>query len=87
MERHRLSSTELIATAGGLLLIISIFLPWYGTDSSNPNVRIDGGTGTFSCWDVHPILRWLLLLRRDRPVHPRLHHRPRAPRSPGRAAS
>ena len=62
MERHRLSSTELIATAGGLLLIISIFLPWYGTDSSNPNVRIDGGTGTFSCWDVHPILRWLLLL-------------------------
>ena len=62
MERHRLSSTELIATAGGLLLLISLFLPWYGTDSANRFANIDGERGTFSCWDVHPILRWLLLL-------------------------
>ena len=31
-----------------------VFLPWYGTDSSNPNVRIDGSTATFSGWDVAP---------------------------------
>lgn len=62
MERHRLSSTELIATAGGLLLLISIFLPWYGTDSANRFANIDGTRGTVSCWDAHPILRWLLLL-------------------------
>jgi hypothetical protein len=62
VERHRLSSTELIATAGGLLLLISLFLPWYGTDSANRFANIDGERGTFSCWDVQPILRWLLLL-------------------------
>jgi hypothetical protein len=61
VERHRLSSTELIATAGGLLLLISLFLPWYGTDPANRFANIDGERGTFSCWDVHPILRWLLL--------------------------
>ena len=60
MERHRLSSTELIATAGGLLLVISLFLPWYHGSTNRAN--IDGESGTFSCWHVHPILRWLLLL-------------------------
>ena len=79
MDRHRLSSSELIATAGGLLLLISLFLPWYGTDSANRFANIDGERGTFSCWDVHPILRWLLLLAALAPVHPRLHHHPRAP--------
>ena len=40
---------------------VAVFLPWYGT-SDNPNAEIDGGRGDFSAWEVHPILRWLLLL-------------------------
>jgi hypothetical protein len=47
--------------AGGALLVVGVFLPWYGTDSSNTHSAIDGRTGSLSAWDVHPILRWLLL--------------------------
>ena len=46
---------------GGALLALSVFLPWYGTDPGNRFARIDGVRGDQSCWDVHPILRWLLL--------------------------
>jgi len=61
MHVGRLSRSEWTAVAGGLLLAVAIFLPWYGT-SDNPNAVIDGGRGDFSAWQVHPILRWLLLL-------------------------
>jgi hypothetical protein len=60
MLARRLSRSEWIAVSGGLLLIVAIFLPWYGT-SDNPNAEIDGERGDFSAWQVHPILRWLLL--------------------------
>ena len=79
MERHRLSSTELIATAGGLLLIISLFLPWYGTDSSNRVANIDGGTRDLLLLGRAPDPALAAAAGRARPVHPRLHHRPRAP--------
>ena len=46
---------------GGALLALSVFLPWYGTDPDNRFAEIDGARGDQSCWDVHPILRWLLL--------------------------
>ncbi|MBI5106186.1 MAG: hypothetical protein HZB46_14595 [Solirubrobacterales bacterium] len=61
MDVSRVSRNEWLAMLGGLLLAIGIFLPWYGTDAGNPNASIDGATGTVSCWDAHPILRWLLL--------------------------
>jgi hypothetical protein len=60
MLAARLSRSERIAVGGGLLLILAVFLPWYGT-SDNPNAVIDGGRGDFSAWQVHPILRWLML--------------------------
>ena len=46
---------------GGVLLALGVFLPWYATSATNRNADIDGARGTFSAWDVHPILRWLLL--------------------------
>lgn len=59
--RH-LRSNELMGIVGGALLAISVFLPWYETDPSNPNAKLgDLGRGTFSCWESHQILRWLLL--------------------------
>jgi hypothetical protein len=57
----RLHRNEYIGMAGGALLAISVFLPWYGTDPTNRFAQIDGARGNQSCWDVHPILRWLLL--------------------------
>ena len=46
---------------GGLLLAACLFAPWYETDPSNPNAQIDGARGSLSGWEVHPLLRWLLL--------------------------
>jgi hypothetical protein len=57
----RLRGTELVGMAGGALLVISLFLPWYATDASNPNSKIDARTGSITGWAAHPVLRWLLL--------------------------
>jgi hypothetical protein len=62
MDFDRLGRGELIAAAGGLLLLVCLFLPWYETDPDNPNAAIDGVSGALSGWQVHQILRWLLLL-------------------------
>jgi hypothetical protein len=61
MHFDRLGRGELVAAVGGLLLAICLFLPWYEADPGNPNAAIDGMTGAVSGWDVHQILRWLLL--------------------------
>jgi hypothetical protein len=58
---RRLHRNELMGMVGGGLLALSVFLPWYGTDSDNRFASIDGARGDQSCWDVHPILRWLIL--------------------------
>jgi hypothetical protein len=57
----RLHRNEYMGMVGGALLALSVFLPWYGTDSGNRFANIDGERGSQSCFDVHPILRWLLL--------------------------
>jgi hypothetical protein len=57
----RLHRNEYMGMLGGALLAVSVFLPWYGTDADNRFAKIDGKTGAQSCFDVHPILRWLLL--------------------------
>jgi hypothetical protein len=62
MHFDRLGRGELVAAAGGLLLAVCLFLPWYEADPDNPNASIDGATGSVSGFDAHPILRWLLLL-------------------------
>jgi hypothetical protein len=53
--------------AGGALLAVSLFLPWYATDTSNSHSEIGGRTGSLSAWDVHPVLRWLLLAAASAP--------------------
>jgi hypothetical protein len=57
----RLRGTELVGMAGGALLVVALFLPWYGTDPATQHSQVDGRTGSLSAWEVHPILRWLLL--------------------------
>jgi hypothetical protein len=63
----RVDRIELTGLAGAALLAIGVFLPWYHT-SSNPASSIDGHRGSLSCWDVHPVLRWLLLVAAIGPV-------------------
>jgi hypothetical protein len=57
----RLHRNEYIGMVGGALLAVGVFLPWYATDAKNRFATIDGARGSQSCFDAHPILRWLLL--------------------------
>ena len=68
MDLSRLRRGELIAALGGLLLVAGVFLAWYKTAPDNPNATIDGARGSFSCWDVHHVLRWLLLAAAAAPL-------------------
>jgi hypothetical protein len=68
MNFSRLGRGEYLAVVGGLLLALSLFLPWYETNPDNRNANIDGATGTLSGWTVHPILHWLLLAAAAAPL-------------------
>jgi hypothetical protein len=61
MNLRRLGRGEYLAVLGGLLLALSLFLPWYGTNPDNRNAVIDGVRGTVTGFEAFPILRWLLL--------------------------
>ncbi|MDX6480496.1 MAG: hypothetical protein QOG85_1006, partial [Gaiellaceae bacterium] len=47
----------------GVILVIAIFLPWFGTSDTNLHSHLHGASdgASVSAWDVFPILRWLLL--------------------------
>ena len=58
----RLSRSELLAMAGGLLLAGGLFAPWYDVVSRLASIAGVEGLGSHSAWDAHAILRWLLLV-------------------------
>src|SRR5215217_1754487 len=68
MHFGRLGRGELVAALGGLLLAVCLFLPWYETDPGNPNALIDGERGALSGFEVHPLMRWLLLAAAAAPL-------------------
>ena len=68
MNLGRLGRGEFLAVLGGLLLALGVFLPWYETNPDNRNANIGGATGSFSAFDAHPILRWLLLAAAAAPL-------------------
>lgn len=59
MHLTKLQRGEFIAMAGGALLGIALFLKWYATKGLG---RIDGMKGEFSGWEIHTILRYVLLV-------------------------
>src|ERR1700731_3060705 len=60
IDWSKLTRSELIAIAGGLLLAASLFFAWYHA-KVNGTINGHAGPWTGSGWTVHPILRWLLL--------------------------
>ncbi len=68
MDVRRITTSEIIAAVGGVLLALSVFLPWYKTDPDNPNANVDAMTGNISAWDAHSILRYLLLAAALAPI-------------------
>ena len=58
MDLSKLQKGEFIAIAGGLLLALGLFLDWYTTKGLG---RINEVAGPQSGWDVHTIIRYLLI--------------------------
>ena len=69
MDVNQLDRGEVIATAGGILLAISIFLAWYSLGNANASLNSCHGPHT-SCtaWNALSVIRYLLLLAALAPV-------------------
>jgi hypothetical protein len=78
VDFSRLQRTELIGLIGSLLLLISLFLPWFSlTDTDQREIQADQGgdpyvcgAGDLSCtaWQTFPINRILFLLAAVAPL-------------------
>ena len=61
MHPSKLSRSELIASVGGILLGIGVFLSWYVPNKENRNAVVAGSREAVSAWDAHTYLRFLFL--------------------------
>jgi hypothetical protein len=69
IDFSRLTRSELIAIAGGLLLAASLFFAWYHAKTMFASIPGHAhGPATDSGWEAHPILRWLLLAAAAAPL-------------------
>ena len=59
---ERLTVNELIAMAGGLLLGACLFADWYSAVSPLAVLAGNRGIATYSGWETHLVLRWILLV-------------------------
>jgi hypothetical protein len=57
----KLTWHEFLAMAGGAVLAVSVFLPWYNAKRATANIIPGGEAGSYTGWEVHDIQRWLLL--------------------------
>ena len=57
----KLTRTEIMAMAGGAVLAISLFLPWYHAKNGNASINGEQGPLSVTGWSAHPTMRWLLL--------------------------
>ena len=69
LDTSRLSPGEFVGMAAGVVLFLSLFLPWFTTDGSNPNSRLGGATGGdgVNAWHVFSSLDILLTLAATAP--------------------
>jgi hypothetical protein len=58
---HRLTRNEYVAMLGGLLLAVSVALKWYESVSPNGTIAGETGLGTYTAWEAHDLMRWVLL--------------------------
>jgi hypothetical protein len=61
VDLRRLSWHELVALLGGAMLAVGLWLPWYSAENENATINDTPGPAEFTGWEVHDILRWLLL--------------------------
>src|SRR4051812_6223163 len=68
MKRGELQRSEWIAVAGGLIMALGLFLTWYHLKNGNVSIGDTTGPADLSGWDVHTIMRWLLLAAAAAPL-------------------
>jgi hypothetical protein len=68
MDIRRITSSEIIAAVGGVLLAVSVFVKWYEARPENANANVNGMKGVVTAWDAHTILRYLFLLAALAPI-------------------
>jgi hypothetical protein len=63
LDLSRLSPGEFLGMGAALVLLLSLFLPWFTTSDSNPNSQIAGASGGdgATAWEVFNTLDWLLV--------------------------
>jgi hypothetical protein len=66
---RRLTPAEAGGCVAGLILVGSLFLPWFGTSTSNENSTLAGASGgeTVTAFEVFSILQWLLVAAASAP--------------------
>jgi hypothetical protein len=63
LDLSRLSPGEFLGMGAALVLLFSLFLPWFTTSDANPNSTIGGASGgdSATAWEVFGILDWVLV--------------------------
>lgn len=64
LDFSKVSPAELLGMGAGLVLLASLWLPWFTTSSENPNSRLPGGASdgeSANAWEVFSTLDWLLV--------------------------
>jgi hypothetical protein len=64
LDWSRASPGELIGMGAALVLLASLWLPWFTTSSENPNSKLPGGAhggDSANAWTVFSTLDWLLV--------------------------
>jgi hypothetical protein len=64
----KLTWHEIVAVLGGILLAISLFLPWYNAENRRGEILPGEGAGDYTGWQVHDIQRWLLVAAAAAPL-------------------
>lgn len=63
LDTSRLTPGEYLGMGSAVVLLFSLFLPWFTTSSTNPNSTLAGASGGdgASAWEVFGTLKWLLV--------------------------
>jgi hypothetical protein len=64
LDFSKVSPGELLGMAAGLLLLASLWMPWFTTSSDNPNSKLPGGVSggdSANAWQVFSTLDWWLV--------------------------
>jgi hypothetical protein len=69
LDWSRLTPGEFFGMAAGVVLFISLWLPWFTTSSDNPNSTLGGASGgdSVNAWQVFSTLDILLVLAATAP--------------------